>query len=227
MGLFINFVNGEWAIGDNQTVQAEDYTGKTVGNFDVLRRATKDELKNRLSKCAHWWCKCQWCGDCVLLITANLKGQESCKCVLTVNGYRGRNHPLRDLYGIWLGIKYRCTDPKSSGWELYGERGIRICSEWEFSFETFVSDIGPRPSKQHTIDRIDSDGDYCKENCRWATPKEQNRNLRTNTKLTAFGETKLLLEWAEQLGLNTNTIHTRLHDGATHEEALRPLKGEI
>jgi len=85
-------------------------------------------------------------------------------------------HPL---YNTWMGIKHRCLNPKTSNYKNYGGRGISICDAW-FDFWTFVEDVFPRP-EGHQLDRIDNNGDYCPENCRWVTPKS-NSNNRSNSK---------------------------------------------
>lgn len=83
-------------------------------------------------------------------------------------------------YTIWAGIKQRCLNPKGPSFHDYGGRGIRVCVRWASSFENFLSDMGPRPSHDHSVDRINHNGDYSPENCRWATAKEQHANKRPN-----------------------------------------------
>lgn len=113
----------------------------------------------------------------------------------------------------------RCNNPNSTGYKYYGGRGIKICKEWEDSFYNFYRDMGPRPDRC-SLDRIDVEGDYNKDNCRWASFKEQARNKRGNTEVTYKGDTKLICEWAEELGIKENTITYRLLRGWSVAEAL-------
>jgi hypothetical protein len=129
-----------------------------------------------------------------------------------------------DEYSIYKGIKVRCYRVKSRGYSHYGERGICVCSGWRSSFRAFISDIGPRPSKAHSIDRINNDGNYscghCAEciekswpmNCRWATTSEQRRNRGDVVMLTFKGETMCITDWAKRYGMSKVTLWNRLND---------------
>lgn len=113
----------------------------------------------------------------------------------------------------------RCLNPRSEKWPQYGGRGIAVCQRWQESFEAFLADMG-EPPPDHSLDRIDNDGPYSPENCRWATNNQQARNKSTNRVLTYQGKSQTLAEWAEELGLPRNTIQTRLRLGWSVERAL-------
>lgn len=113
-------------------------------------------------------------------------------------------------------MKDRCRNPNNKDYTAYGGRGIKVCEEWLTSFSTFEAwALSAGYDEQLTIDRIDNDGDYTPDNCRWATAKEQARNRSSNWAVTAWGETKLLIEWAEdpRCTVEYQTLHDRLrHD---------------
>lgn len=126
-------------------------------------------------------------------------------------------------YCIWSGIVKRCTNPKTKIFPFYGGRGIKVCHRW-MKFENFYADMGPRPSKSHSIDRKHNDGDYEPSNCRWATRQEQMGNRRGNMYITMNGQTLCCAEWARRLGLQDQTIRRRVKLGQTGEQALRPSR---
>lgn len=98
-------------------------------------------------------------------------------------------------YQAWAAMRCRCSNSRDPHWPRYGGRGIRVCERWD-SFESFLADLGPRPSPSHSLDRIDSDGNYEPTNCRWATKAEQSRN-RSISKLTE-GDVRLIRHWLRQ-----------------------------
>ncbi len=123
-------------------------------------------------------------------------------------------------YRAWQDMKTRCLKTNTPNYHRYGGRGISICERWLNSFEAFLSDIGERPSKQHSLDRIDNNGNYEPGNCRWATRELQNRNKAT-IRLITFGDKTLSLgEWAREIGVGQKTLEYRLNSGWTIEESL-------
>jgi hypothetical protein len=119
----------------------------------------------------------------------------------------------------------RCKNPKFSKFENYGGRGIRVCERWG-RFENFLLDMGPRPEGT-SLDRIDNDGDYTPDNCRWATREEQGRNKRNNKFLTFRGQIKTQAEWAEFMGLSRRLLEKRMARGWTVERALTQAKAGL
>jgi len=112
----------------------------------------------------------------------------------------------------------RCKNPDAPNYERYGGRGITVYSRWE-RFEDFLEDMGQRPEGT-TIDRINNDGNYEPDNCRWATAKQQQNNTNANVNISFNGETNTMAQWADKLGINYHTLHTRFDRGWTVERAL-------
>lgn len=108
------------------------------------------------------------------------------------------------------GMLQRCYYPAHKDYHRYGGRGITVCARWRESFENFLADMGPRPSPQHSIDRIDNDGPYSPENCRWATGAEQGRHKCSNRVISALGKTMTLIEWGEVTGIAHELIRARI-----------------
>jgi hypothetical protein len=153
-------------------------------------------------------CRCA-CGREVVVQHRNLMSgnTKACGCV---HRKHGRNDTPE--HRVWRKMRERCSNPNAAGFTNYGGRGIRVCERWA-EFANFFADMGERPSPQHTIERIDVNGDYAPENCRWATNAEQQQNRRDNVRLTYGGETHSLTEWARRRGLNAATLYGRLHRG--------------
>jgi hypothetical protein len=119
-------------------------------------------------------------------------------------------------------MRARCTYPKHIVYKHYGARGIKVCDRWQGvdGFANFMSDMGSRPSKQYTVERRDSDGDYCPENCYWATRAAQARNRKGLRPLTFKGETMVVKDWADRLGMDKGTLYARLARGWSVERVL-------
>lgn len=114
----------------------------------------------------------------------------------------------------------RCTNPKTPAYKNYGGRGITVCDRWRHDYAAFRADMGPRPTPEMEIDRIDNNGNYEPGNCRWATPKEQSRNQRRNRKIEHDGQSLVAVDWSEKTGIHDRSIKSRLRYGWTAEEAL-------
>lgn len=135
------------------------------------------------------------------------------------HGYR--NTPT---YNSWMNMKVRCKNPKTHGYHNYGGRGIKVCEEWNNSFIKFLCDMGERPTGM-SLDRINSEKGYYKDNCRWASDKQQLRNTRVNKMLTLNGDTKCLAAWAEEFKIAEGTIARRLKGGWSEEDAVKKPVG--
>lgn len=122
------------------------------------------------------------------------------------HGHSSPKHPLFYMYYIWCSIKQRCTNPNVKNYHRYGGRGVTMCEEWMNDFEAFAKDMGPRPSSRHSIERIDNDKGYCKENCKWATREEQSSNQCYTVFYEYKGEKLSETQWARKLGISRNKM---------------------
>lgn len=122
-------------------------------------------------------------------------------------------------YMSWQAMIARCYHTGTNGYALYGGRGITVCDLWRESFQEFLYDVGPAPSRSHSLDRIDNARGYEPGNVRWATVREQGRNRRTNLLLTIGGVTKTLVEWCEHYGVPMSRVRNRLRRGWPVEQA--------
>lgn len=122
-------------------------------------------------------------------------------------------------YSSWRGMLERCRYPKAKAYPNYGGRGIIVCPQWS-SFANFLNDMGPRPSKSHTLERTNNDGNYEPGNAVWALRSEQNRNNRRNVMLSMNGETRCLTDWCARYGMQAGTVQGRLDRGWSLERAL-------
>ena len=202
--------------------QRDDLTGKTFGRWTVLYFLYTTEHRD-----AYWMCRCE-CGSEHKVRSNQLKNgtNRSCGCLqreLTAekNWKHGlSNHPMKQTYYAMLA---RCYNTTSTEYHNYGARGIFVCDRWRNSFPDFFNDMGERPNGC-TIDRIDNNGPYSPENCRWATWRQQRTNTRINHILEYDGKAQTIIEWADEIGISPNTIHSRLHRGwSVHDTITRPV----
>jgi hypothetical protein len=126
------------------------------------------------------------------------------------------------FYTIWCGMKYRCENPNSQDYNRYGGRGIKISESWH-DFMNFYNDMNQTYKKNLEIERLDNDGDYCKENCVWADRRTQNNNSSHARKITFNGMTKSVSQWAEYIGIKYRTLLGRISNGWEISKALSPI----
>ena len=203
----------------------QDLTGKKFNRLLVLKRAP-----NRISPSGShkimWECQCD-CGNITIVNGAKLKNNttKSCGCkkadnLRKMSTKHGKYHTR--LHDAWGNMKKRCYNTKYYEFDNYGGRGITVCDEWKNSFQAFYDWAMAKGYQDDlTIERINVNGNYEPNNCKWATPKEQSNNKRNNIKITYKGKTQNLKQWAEELGLNYKLTHKRIkYLGWTIEKAL-------
>lgn len=188
-----------------------DLTGIRFGKLVAISPNGQNKAKQYL-----WNCLCD-CGNTSVVVGSNLiRGNtKACGCVrLTEIGDRTRKHGMGKsrIFKIWAGMRKRCLNPQCLSYKLYGGRGIKICQRWN-SFDLFYKDMYIGYSDNLSLDRIDPNGDYEPNNCRWATTKEQNNNRRNNRVIEYNGEVKTLSQWSELSGVKQNTISNRIKSG--------------
>lgn len=160
-----------------------------------------------------------------LLITGNTK---SCGCLKKkLTGDRKRTHGLSKSpeYSIWCKMKDRCYVPSTKGYHCYGGKGIKVCKRWLHSFENFLEDMGKRPSNKYSIERVWSNRDYKPSNCKWATQKEQTRNISTNTIVKYKGKNTKLILLCDKYNIIPSMVRARLKSGWDIDSALTEPKG--
>ena len=133
--------------------------------------------------------------------------------------YHGQSYSRE--YGIWAGMRQRCTNPNAPNYSTYGGRGISVCDRWKL-FRNILEDMGPAPSEKHTLDRIDNEGNYEPGNVRWANVETQQNNRRSTVLIEAFGKKLSVAQWARKTGLSRDQIKHRIFSmGMKPEEALQ------
>ena len=136
----------------------------------------------------------------------------------TINNRRHGMSQTPEYYA-WRAMKHRCSAEQSPDYKYYGARGIRVCDRW-LKFQNFYADMGKRPSSEHSLERIDNNGNYEPTNCKWATRREQTVNRRRNRFLTFQGRTLTIADWARETGLSHDCIWRRIDNDWSVEKAL-------
>jgi len=200
--------NSKGQFTKDSVVRKYDFTGKI---FTYLTCIAPIRTNNNS---AGWLCKCR-CGKETKVATYELTSghTKSCGCYShKLAGDRMRTHgkSLTKLHSIWKGIRERCYTKTCSSYKNYGGRGITMSDDWH-NYINFERDMGQSYKIGLSIERIDNNGNYCKENCKWATKDEQAKNQRNNHKITCNGVTKILADWVRETGINSTTILTRIN----------------
>jgi hypothetical protein len=172
-----------------------------------------------------WRCLCE-CGCYRIATSSDLRSlrAKSCGCLFKNNGginKHGNAAKKTIEYSSWAHMKSRCLNKNHKQYNDYGGRGIKVCESWINSFENFLSDMGKAPSLSHTIERIDVNGDYELNNCKWATRKEQSNNRRSSVLITINGITKNLKHWCEYYGVSISTVCYRRKRGYPMEKLFK------
>lgn len=188
-----------------------DMLGKKYGRYTVIARAKRPNYASE--KRAYWRCLCE-CGEERILAGKSLRNgnSKSCGCAVTeklvaFNTTHGMCH--RKEYKIWENMKTRCTNPKNEMYRYYGGRGIFVCDSWKHSFAEFYKDMGKCPPGM-SIDRIDNNGDYKPENCRWADTETQRNNRSNNNLITYQDKTLSIAQWSRNIGISSGTLRGRI-----------------
>lgn len=213
MGTFKDVVGKEFA-----SLRVVAFAGRAVGGGSTWRCLCAVDLGG--------------CGRETIVRVAKLNNghTKSCGCrrdrvrgvsSITHGATRGRTRTgkMPPEYTTWRAMRHRCMAPSCKKFPRYGGRGIRICDRWQ-DFAVFLADMGPKPSPNHTIERVDNDGHYEPGNCRWATQREQQRNRSSNTVLELDGVRRCLAEWVDVTGINLATIQARKRSGWSDKDTL-------
>lgn len=187
--------------------------GVRFGKWTVIG----EERHKRANGHRYWTCRCD-CGTVKEVVQSGLLGgcsQQCEKCARVKHGLRKTKE-----YGVWKTMKYRCNNPSNQAYSRYGGRGIKVCDRWNDSFAAFYEDMGPKPSPDYTLERVDNNGPYEPGNCIWADLVHQANNRRSNRFISAQGRTMTMAEWSRHLGIGLGTIWSRLNRGWTDEDAV-------
>ena len=211
-------------------IDINQYIGHKFGRLTILKEGAS--IKYGKTTMRKVWCKCE-CGIEKEIDFNSIKSGKStsCGCFNRENAKKlhtkhgmamlktGVRHPD---YCIWMKMKSRCFNPNDKSYPNYGGRGISVCNRWKNSFEDFISDMGWRPDKNYSIERIDYNGDYCPENCRWIYKSEQSKNTRRIKFVEYNGVWFCLSDICRILNLPYSTMRHRVYDlNIPFEEAIK------
>ena len=192
--------------------------GMKFGRLMVIAKSFRHDKNGA----AFYDCVCSCGGKRTVRAADLIRGKtRSCGCLQRERHYKIHGESKTPLYRTWCAMKSRTTNRNTDGYSLYGGRGISVCEEWAHDFAAF-RDWALANGYQDglSIDRIDPDGNYCPENCRWITMAAQQRNKRNNHYMTFQGETKTVTEWASISGIRYQTIQSRIRRGWATDQVL-------
>ena len=173
--------------------------GQEFGDLRVIKYHNVDKWGSVL-----WECLCK-CGEKVYVRTGSLNSGNTTKCKKCAMSKHGMCKTK--IYGVWQGMKTRCTNFKAINYHNYGGRGISYDPNWEI-FKNFYKDMGDSYKSGLTLEREKNDLGYFKGNCKWVTPKQQNLNMRTNAVLSYKGKTQTITEWSKDLDLKRRILYS-------------------
>lgn len=207
------------AAAKNGASTFRDLSGVRFGRLVAATPSGKTKHGNTL-----WSCACD-CGATALVASGKLisGSTASCGCQRSSeSSKRFTTHGMskRPIYTTWLGMIARCKNKNNGSYSTYGGRGVSVCERWSCSFGNFLADMGDRPSVRHTLERIDNNGDYEPENCRWALASEQSRNKSNNRWIEIGGEVKTMVDWCRQYGRSFTTFYKRIKRGWSDADAV-------
>lgn len=193
-----------------------DLTGKNFGKLTVTERVFIDSG----DKGAYWKCLCE-CTGIKIVKSKNLIGGKTTHCGC-VNKHETHGKSKHRLYIIWMGMKARCKNPNSPDFINYGGRGIKVCDEWGNSFISFYNwAMNNEYEDDLSIDRINVDGDYEVNNCKWSTKSQQQNNKRNTLFIEIDGITKSISDWSELYKINKKTLLNRYNRGLRGKDLLK------
>jgi len=193
-----------------------DLTGKKFGLLTVI------DFSHKKDGNYYWNCICDCGKSCTSKATRLNRGQKKSCGHLQGNKGVGKTHGMRHtkIYRVWQNMKRRCLNTSAINYPIYGGRGISICDRWLECFENFYEDMKDGHNDNLSLERIDVNGNYCKENCKWVTMAEQCKNKRNTAYITYKGVTKRAFDWAEIIGANPKSLSRRVYLGWSPEECL-------
>lgn len=182
-----------------------DLIGQQFGRLIVVQRMNNNKWGQ-----SRWLCQCN-CGNKKTVASRHLKAgcTRSCGCLKIKHGHNTTTK-ITKTYTSWSHMKDRCVNPNHKHYHHYGGRGITVCEKW-LKFQNFLEDMGESPGPGYSIERINNNEGYYPENCKWATSREQHRNMRSNILIQFNGKTQCLIEWSEETGIPYTTLFSRIN----------------